>query len=69
MPDRCYSDIPDGKSGNRKLSIGCVYCGYKRDCWSDVNQGKGIRVFKYAHGRRYLTNVAKEPEVVEVTNW
>jgi hypothetical protein len=24
-------------------------------------------VFKYAHGRRYLTNVAKEPEVPEVT--
>ena len=35
----------------------------------DANQGKGIRVFKYAHGRRYLTNVAKEPDVEEVTNW
>lgn len=69
LPDRCYSDIPDGKSGNRKLPVSCVYCGYKRDCWADANQGKGIRVFKYAHGRRYLTNVAKEPDVEEVTNW
>ena len=34
-PDRCYSDIRDGSSGNRKLDFGCVYCGYKLTCWSD----------------------------------
>ena len=25
VPDRCYSDIPEGSSGNRKLVIGCVF--------------------------------------------
>jgi len=32
-PPRCYSDIPDGKSGNHKLHIGSVYCSYKHVCW------------------------------------
>ena len=69
LPDRCYPDLPDGKSGNRKLSVGCVYCEYKRDCWSDANNGKGLRAFKYSQGKRYLTQVAKQPDVEEVTNW
>ena len=43
VPDKCYSDLPDGKSGNRKLAVGCVYCEHKRDCWSDVNGGQGLR--------------------------
>ena len=46
VPDRCYSDIPEGVSGNRKLAIGCVFCAHKRECWSDANQGKGLRAFK-----------------------
>ena len=69
VPDRCYDSVPDGKSGNRKLPIGCIYCGHKRDCWADSNQGKGIRVFQYAQGKRFLTQVSKEPEVQEIVNW
>ena len=69
LPDKCYSSVPDGKSGNYKLPVGCVYCGHKRDCWSDSNNGKGLRVFKYARGKRFLTDVRKEPEVEEVVNW
>ena len=69
IPDRCYDPIPDGKSGNLKLPIGCVYCDYKRDCWSDANQGKGIRAFEYAKGKRYLVQVGKEPDVQEIVNW
>ena len=69
VPDRCYSDIPEGVSGNRKLAIGCVFCAHKRECWSDANQGKGLRVFQYAKGTRFLTNVAKEPNVDEVLEW
>jgi len=38
IPDRCYNPVPDGKSGNLKLPFGCVYCGHKKECWSDVNQ-------------------------------
>jgi len=67
VPDKCYSDLPDGKSGNRKLAIGCVYCDHKRDCWSDANGGQGLRAFQYSQGKRYLTQVGKQPDVAEVT--
>jgi hypothetical protein len=67
VPDKCYSDLPDGKSGNRKLAIGCVYCDHKRDCWSDTNGGQGLRAFQYSQGKRYLTQVGKQPDVAEVT--
>ena len=66
LPDKCYTDIPDGKSGNRSLAVGCVYCNYKQTCWADSNQGKGLRVFKYAKGNKFLTQVVREPDVEEV---
>ena len=69
IPDRCYAPLADGESGNLKLPIGCIYCGHKRECWSDCNQGKGLRAFKYSRGLSYLTTVAKEPKVEEVANW
>ena len=69
VPDRCYADVPDGKSGNHKLAVGCVYCGHKRECWQEANQGTGLRVFQYAKGKRFLTQVGKEPDVKEVVNW
>ena len=69
IPDRCYDTVPDGKSGNHKLAVGCVYCGHKRECWEDVNQGQGLRVFQYAKGKRFLTQVGKEPDVEEVIDW
>ena len=69
VPDRCYSDIPEGVSGNRKLAIGCVFCPHKRECWSDANQGKGLRAFKYEKGPTYFTNIAKEPRVEEILEW
>jgi len=68
-PDKCYDDVPDGASGNRKLAIGCFYCLHNRTCWSDANEGKGLRVFQYANGYRYLTQVKKAPNVEEVTKW
>tara|TARA_R110002033_G_scaffold43704_2_gene85787 strand:- start:681 stop:1475 length:795 start_codon:yes stop_codon:yes gene_type:complete len=68
-PDRCYDPVPDGKSGNYKLAIGCIYCSHKRECWKDINDGKGLRVFEYAKGKRYLVQVRKEPDVLEVVNW
>ena len=67
-PSKCYADIPDGKSGNFKLAIGCVYCSYKSDCWSDANDGKGLRVFDYATYPRFLTKVNKTPNVEEIIN-
>ena len=59
---KCYADIEDGKSGNRKLDKGCVFCPYKERCWP------GLRAFKYADGVRYLTKVIKEPKCEEILN-
>lgn len=60
-PVRCYEDEPDGKSGNRKLGIGCSYCAEKYRCWD------GLRGFAYSNGPRFLTRVAREPDVPEIT--
>jgi hypothetical protein len=69
IPDRCYADVPDGKSGNYKLAVGCIYCGHKRECWGQANQGHGLRVFQYAKGKRFLTRIGKEPDVEEIFDW
>ena len=66
IPSKCYADIPDGMSGNRKLAVSCSYCDYKVTCWSDANNGTGLRKFIYANGPRYLTTVSKVPDVKEV---
>jgi len=68
-PPKCYSDVPDGASGNKKLAIGCVFCPYKFDCYKDSNNGKGLRAFKYERGTTYLTQVSKEPRVQENLEW
>lgn len=57
MPDRCYTDVPDGKSGNMKLDTGCSYCSRKFQCWPD------LKTYYYSNGPRYLTKVVKEPKV------
>jgi len=68
-PNRCYSDVKEGASGNKRLGTSCLYCNHKRECWKDVNNGHGLRVFNYARGYRYLTKVEKIPDVPEVINW
>lgn len=67
IPDRCYADIPEGKSGNMTLDVGCRYCPYKDVCWSDVNNGVGLRSFIYSSGPKFFTKVVKEPRTREVT--
>lgn len=64
-PPRCYQDVPEGKSGNLKLGIGCSYCKFKDECWKDSNGGKGLRKFFYSRGPVFLTRVEKEPRVGE----
>lgn len=56
-PPRAYTDEPDGKSGNRKLCIECSYCPFKKECWP------GMQTFFYSNGPRFLTVVAREPNV------
>jgi hypothetical protein len=64
-PSRCYPALPEGKSGNYKLGIGCSYCPHKDECWSDANGGTGLRKFFYSRGPVWLTKVVKEPRVSE----
>lgn len=64
-PKRCYDLVPEGKSGNMKLPVGCSYCAFKDECYKDANNGKGLRMFFYSRGPVWLANVAKEPKVNE----
>jgi hypothetical protein len=57
LPGVCYEPIPDGKSGNMQLAMGCRYCAFKSECWPE------LRVYRYSNGPRYLTKVVKEPRV------
>ena len=59
-PERCYPDEEDGKSGNRKLGTACSYCAFKQECWP------GLRTFLYSGKPRFLTHVAKKPDVPEL---
>ena len=59
-PEHCHEPVPDGKSGNMKLAVGCSYCPYKHTCWP------GVRTFLYSSGPRYLTEVVNEPKVTEI---
>ena len=65
-PEKCYPPVPEGKAGNMKLNKGCFYCPHKFECHSDANDGKGLRVFKYAKGPTYLTTVEVTPRVEEL---
>lgn len=61
-PNRYYSDVPDGKSGNRKLCVECSYCEFKEKCWPN------LRTYYYSGGPRYLTEVHREPKVESNVN-
>ena len=60
LPSLCYEDVPDGKSGNRKLATGCSYCDFRETCYPD------LRTFSYSGGPRYMTKVVRDPKVREV---
>lgn len=59
-PEHCYAPVPDGKSGNQKLAMGCSYCHFKLSCYPQ------LRAFAYAYGPKYLTEVVYEPRVQEI---
>jgi hypothetical protein len=60
VPDRGYQDVADGKGGNRRLNSICRYCSFKHTCYPD------LRMFQYSNGIKYLTHVAKVPQVLEL---
>ena len=39
---------------------------HKFECHKDSNDGLGLRVFKYAKGLTYLTDIKSEPKVEEI---
>lgn len=59
-PARHFKDLPEGKSGNRRLDVNCCYCPFKKTCWPKV------RTFIYSNGPAFLTHVEREPNVPEV---
>lgn len=60
-PERDFTDVPDGKSGNKKLGTYCSYCPFKFHCWPS------LRVFNYAGKPSFLTVVERLPKVQELT--
>lgn len=58
-PQRAFTPVPEGKSGNKKLGTVCSYCSFKKVCYPEV------RGFAYSNGPMYLTTVVKEPKPPE----
>ena len=54
--------------GNFKLPRECVWCPHKIECHKDSNSGNGLRIFDYAKGHAFFTEVAVEPRVQEITD-
>jgi hypothetical protein len=61
-PEKGFDSVPEGKSGNKRLSVNCSYCDFKKHCWPE------LRTFLYGRGPVFLTHVEREPNVTEVTN-
>ena len=69
LPDKCFPTEPEGKKGNERINKNCVYCEFKKECYKDSNDGKGLRVFNYAKGPLFLATVKSEPKVEEIYEW
>jgi CRISPR/Cas system-associated exonuclease Cas4 (RecB family) len=68
-PTRCFKPVAEGKSGNMKLGLNCSYCAFKKPCWSDSNDGDGLRLFIYSYGPCWFTSVERVPAVHEVIDF
>lgn len=63
VPPLCAEPVPEGSSGNMRLpTTPCGYCAHKRRCHP------GLRTFLYSNGPKFLTTVAKLPNVPELTD-
>ena len=49
-----------------KIARECNWCPYKYECHKESNDGQGLRVFEYAKGPVYFTDVQKIPNVQEI---
>lgn len=55
--------VPDGKAGNIRLDTKASYSPYKYCCFPN------LRAFLYSDGPRFLTHVARVPDVPELTRY
>lgn len=60
-PEKGFSPVPFGQSGNMKLPNICGYCPFKKLCWPEV------RTFAYSYGPVHLVEINNEPRVPEIT--
>ena len=60
IPELCFEPLPDGKSGNRRLAVGCSYCQFKASCYPR------LRAFAYSTGPRFLIDLKNQPKVREI---
>lgn len=67
-PDFCYETIAEGTHGNFKLPKECGWCPHKIECHAESNNGQGLRIYNYAKGPVFLTDVVVEPRVQEITD-
>ena len=64
VPENRIPAVPDGKSGNYKLSTACSYCQFKKKaCWPNM------RTFIYSNGPRFLTAVKRVPKRTGGIKW
>ena len=56
MPEPCSHPVPDGVSGNMKLSTMCGYCPFKKHCYPEM------RAFVTGSGVKFMTTVVNRPK-------
>lgn len=59
--EKCYPEVPSGKSGNMILNKICSFCDFRDRCWSDCNDGKGLIKHGYSSGEVYFSKLVKPP--------
>jgi CRISPR/Cas system-associated exonuclease Cas4 (RecB family) len=60
-PERSFDAVAQsGTSPNKKLGVNCSYCNFKYSCWPE------LRTFLSSRGPVFLTEVEKEPRMVEI---
>lgn len=64
-PPRAFKAQEDGAYGNEVIPKECRYCEFKNKCWSDANNGSGLRKFFFSNGPKWFTKVVREPRVEE----
>lgn len=61
-PQRRYSPVAEGKSGNQVIDMPCRYCAFKEECWKDANQGRGLIKYIFSTGPRWYTKIVRDPK-------